>query len=131
MPRAAQATYEIRCTELISNSLAGNKGDVPNPLLQMATKEVSSQGTSSVETSTLQFTNIASRISELRRGVSGASLLGIALNDLEKTSPSRAVASLWPGQDRATVGDAGAINTFPRFRDRLSWKQRSTLYLYR
>ena len=70
----------------------------------MATKEVSSQGTSSVETSTLQFTNIASRISELRRGVSGASLLGIALNDLEKTSPSRAVASLWPGQDRATVG---------------------------
>jgi uncharacterized protein YhjY with autotransporter beta-barrel domain len=104
-----------RCTDLLGNSFAGNQGDVPNPLLQMSTKEVSSQGTSSVETSTLQFTNVGTRIAELRRGVSGVSLLGIALNDLEKTSPSRAIASLWPGQDRATVGDAGVLNTFPRF----------------
>ena len=66
-PSATGSTgdLQIRCTELVGNSLAGNQGDVPNPLLQMTTKEVSSQGTSSVETSTLQFTNLATRIAEL------------------------------------------------------------------
>jgi outer membrane autotransporter protein len=41
--------------------------------------------------------------------------MGIALHDLEKISPSPAIASLWPGQDGTTIGDAGALNTFPRF----------------
>ena len=98
----------FRCNELVTNANRGNQGVVPNPLLQMTSKEVSSQGTSSVETSTLQFTNLATRTAELRRGASGVSLMGIALHDLEKTPPSRAIASLWPGQDRATVGDVGA-----------------------
>jgi uncharacterized protein with beta-barrel porin domain len=81
----------------------------------MTSKEVSSQGTKSVETSTLQFANIATRISELRRGVSGVSLLGIALRDPERAPANPALASLWPGQDGATVGEAGVLNTFPRF----------------
>jgi outer membrane lipase/esterase len=116
-PNATGSTgdLQIRCTEVIGNALSGNQGAVPNWLLQMTTKEVSSQGTNSVETSTIQFSNIATRITALRRGATGVSLLGIALYDLEKAPSSPAVASLWPAQDGATVGDASALNTFPRF----------------
>jgi uncharacterized protein YhjY with autotransporter beta-barrel domain len=115
-PNATGSTgdLQIRCTELIGNALSGNLGAVPDPLLQMTTKEVSSQGTSSIETSTIQFTNIATRMVELRRGASGFSLLGIALHDLEKTPPRPVIASLWPSQNRTTVGDDGALNTFPK-----------------
>lgn len=114
-PSAPGATgdLQIRCTELVGN--AGNPDAVRNPLLQMTTKEVSSQGTNAVEISTLQFTNIGARIAALRRGTRGVSLLGIALHDLQKMPPSSVIASLWPGQNKATVGDAGALNTFPRF----------------
>jgi outer membrane autotransporter protein len=103
---------QIRCTELVGN--AGNPDAVRNPLLQMTSKEVSSQGSSVIETSTIQPSNLVTRMSELRRGATGVSLMGIALHDLGKTPPSAAVASLWPGQDRATLGDTGAPNTFPK-----------------
>jgi outer membrane autotransporter protein len=80
----------------------------------MTTKEVSSQGTSAVETSAIQFTNIGARIAALRRGTRGVSLLGVALHDLEKTPPNSVIASLWPGQDRATAEDIGGLNAFPK-----------------
>src|SRR5262245_46064326 len=118
-PKPTGSTGDLldRCTEVLVNAdpTVGNQGAVPNPLLQMTSKEVSSQGTKSVETSTLQFANVATRISELRRGVSGVSLLGIALRDPERAPANPALASLWPGQDGATMGEAGVLNTFPRF----------------
>jgi hypothetical protein len=108
---------QIRCTELVGNAdpqKGNNPEAVRDPLLQMTSKEVSSQGTSVIETSTIQPSNLVTRMSELRRGATGVSLMGIALHDLGKTLPSPAVASLSPGQDRATLGDTGAPNTFPK-----------------
>jgi uncharacterized protein YhjY with autotransporter beta-barrel domain len=104
-----------RCNEVVAARNNNQLQAVRDSLLQMTTKEASSLGTSSVEISTLQFTNIATRITALRRGATGVSLLGIALHDVEKTPSGPVVASLGPGQDRAIVGDGGAPNAFPRF----------------
>jgi outer membrane autotransporter protein len=116
-PQATGATgdLQIRCTELIGNALGGNQDVLRNPLLQMTSKEVSSQGTSSIETSSMQFTNIGARIAALRRGMTGISVMGLALRDGERTPPSTAVASLWPTPDATPAGDADLRPILPRF----------------
>lgn len=115
-PRATGGTgdLQIRCTEVVGNALAGNEEAVRNPLLQMTTKEVSSQGTSAIETSSIQFTNVGARLAALRRGVTGISIQGLALHDVERGLRSGAVASLWGGENGAAVGDVGGFNTLPR-----------------
>jgi outer membrane autotransporter protein len=110
----------VRCSELVVNARRQDQAAVLDPLLQMATKEVSSQGTNSVETSAIQFINIGARLTALRRGATGISVQGIALHDLERTLPSAAVASLWRSQDGTTIGDVGSSNYLPRFDTRFS-----------
>jgi uncharacterized protein YhjY with autotransporter beta-barrel domain len=115
-PRPTGSTGDLadRCTEL-KITVPSDPDAVRDPLLQMTTKEVSGQGTTSVELSTVQFTNIGARISALRRGARGVSLLGIALHEPEKRPLNPMIASLWPGQERATVGDADTLKAFSRF----------------
>ena len=84
---------QIRCTEMIGNSNAGNTSAASAPLLPLAPEEIVAQGKSAVETSNR---NIGARLATLHGGVTSLSLRRFTLQKEEPSVPYTLVASLAP-----------------------------------
>jgi uncharacterized protein with beta-barrel porin domain len=84
---------QIRCTEMIGNSLAGNTSAASAPLLPLAPEEIVGQGKSAVETSNR---NIGTRLASLRGGVTNLGFRRFALQNDAPAVPYTLVASLAP-----------------------------------
>ena len=100
---------QIRCTEMIGNSLSGNTSAASAPLLPLAPEEIAGQGKSAVETSNR---NIGTRLATLRGGVTNLGLRRFALqNDAPAPAvPYTLVASLAPFAPSSVVAASTPSN---------------------
>jgi outer membrane lipase/esterase len=114
LPRGtgAQADLKERCTEIVVN---GNRQSTLDPLLQVSSEKIPTEGTTQVEAARVQIANVGTRLVELRRGVTGISIQGLAFNMNGRTLPGTMLAGLLPGNDGRDVTNAYAPTIFPKF----------------
>jgi outer membrane autotransporter protein len=116
----AQNDLIDRCTEMVVN---GGQQSTLNPLLQVSSFTVPTEGTSQVEAARVQIANIIGlRLPALRAGATGISVEGLAFNINGKTLPGTMLASLLPGNDSRDVTNAYAPTIFPKFEASTSLK---------
>jgi uncharacterized protein with beta-barrel porin domain len=102
---------QIRCTEMIGNSSAGNTSAASAPLLPLAPEEIVAQGKSAVETSNR---NIGARLATLHGGITSLGLRRFALRNEAPTVPYTLVASLAPFAAVNSVVAASTPSAFSR-----------------
>ena len=98
---------QIRCTEMIGNSLSGNTSAASAPLLPLAPEEIAGQGKSAVETSNR---NIGTRLATLRGGVTNLGFRRFALQNDAPAVPYTLVASLAPFAASSVVAASTPTN---------------------
>jgi outer membrane autotransporter protein len=112
----AQNEFIDRCGELVRNGQNQTPENTPvtrDALVQIASEEVATQGTTSVETAGVQLANVGARLAALRRGATGISFQGLALNIHGKTLPGPMLASLIPFDkmsDAASVSEPSMVH---------------------
>jgi hypothetical protein len=93
-----------RCGEMVRNGQA--QASIPQTreaLLNVSAEELAAQGTTSVETASVQLSNLGTRLAALRGGATGISLQGLAFNINGQTLTGDMFARAAPGHAR---GDA-------------------------
>jgi outer membrane lipase/esterase len=111
MTTGGREDLRVRCTEMISNAMAGQTREASVPLLPLAPEEIVAQGKSAVETSNR---NIGARLATLHGGVTSLSLRRFALRNEEPSAPYTLVASLAPFAAVNSVVAASTPSTFSR-----------------
>lgn len=105
-----------RCGEMVRNgTFQKNPTETRDALLKVASEEVATLGTNSVETGRVQLASIGARLAALRGGATGISLQGLAFNIDGKTLPGSMLANLLPfgeSQDVASVDGSGVFGKF-------------------
>ena len=109
MISTVQIDLRNRCREVVTQSgsspVGGSMGglalaETRTGLQEFASEEITLQGTSSVETSNSQFTNVTSRLAALRGGATGLSISGLTLTMNGQSLPGTIIASLLPSSLR-------------------------------
>jgi outer membrane lipase/esterase len=93
-----------RCGEMVRNGQA--QASIPETheaLLNVSAEEVAAQGTTSVETASVQLSNLGTRLAALRGGATGISLQGLAFNINGQTLTGDMFARAAPGHARGDV----------------------------
>ena len=98
---------QIRCTEMIGNSLSGNTSAASVPLLPLAPEEIAAQGKSAIETSNR---NIGARLATLRGGATNLGFRRFALQNDAPAVPYTLVASLAPFATSSVVAASTPSN---------------------
>jgi uncharacterized protein YhjY with autotransporter beta-barrel domain len=106
----ASQDLKLRCNEIVRN---GGQNSL-TPLDQVSSDKIPTQGTTQVEASRVQIANVGTRLVDLRRGVTGISVEGLAFNINGKTLPGSMLASLLPGNDGRDVTNADTPTMFPK-----------------
>jgi len=102
---------QIRCTEMIGNSLAGDTSAASAPLLPLAPEEIAAQGTNAVKTSNR---NISTRLAALRSVGTNLGFRRFALQPETPAVPYTLVASLDPIAAANNVAVASTPSLFSR-----------------
>jgi outer membrane lipase/esterase len=111
----ARGDLRDRCTELVvAADNPSIQSQVQAGLQAMAPEEVPTQGTVSLEMSTLQTALVRDRLEELRGGANGLAVGGMTVDVRKPRIPGQLVASLSPGVVLAAQAQE-APESFPRF----------------
>jgi outer membrane autotransporter protein len=113
-PQSTGATGDLqqRCTGMVVN---GRQQSSLNPLLQVSSYKISSEGTSQVNSARGQSANIGARLAALRGGAMGISIRGLSFNLNGNTLPGTMLASLLPDNEAREATNADAPTIFPKF----------------
>jgi outer membrane lipase/esterase len=111
----ARGDLRDRCTELVvAADNPSLQSQVQAGLQAMAPEEVPTQGTVSLEMSTLQTALVRDRLEELRGGANGLAVGGMTVDVRKPRVPGQLVASLSPSVVLAAQAQE-APESFPRF----------------
>lgn len=96
-----------RCGEMVRNGeRLESIPETRDALLKVSAEELAAQGTTSVETASVQLSNLGTRLAALRGGATGISLQGLAFNINGQTLTGDMVARVAPGHARWDVEKA-------------------------
>jgi outer membrane autotransporter protein len=96
-----------RCGEMVRNGeVQANIPETREALLNVSAEELAAQGTTSVETASVQLSNLGTRLAALRGGATGISLQGLAFDINGQTLTGDMVARVAPGHARWDVEKA-------------------------
>src|SRR6266850_2395697 len=104
-----QTDLILRCGEMVRNGNQPANIRIPetrNTLLQVSAEELAAQGTTSVETASVQLSNLGTRLAALRGGATGISLRGLAFDINGQTLTGDMFARGAPGNTRGDVEKA-------------------------